>query len=111
MSQGTPRIKPPRNEKFEKPLDRGDLLNLGLPIDHFYRRFVEIGRSQCPRCGHHHLAITKKNQNRRQGWEWYCYGCSQRWREPQITVGLVHRDSNPFKNQEDHNIVITEYKY
>jgi len=111
MSEIPTRVKPYGDKKFEKPLDRGDLLGLGLPIDYFYRRFVEVGRKHCPRCEHDHIVITKKSHNNRQGWEWCCMGCGQRWREPKITVGLIHRDSNPFKEPHNAMVTITEYKY
>jgi len=111
MSQGNARIKPYGDKKFEKPLDRGDLLGLGLSVDYFYHRFVEVGREHCPRCEHHHLGIVKRSLGKHTGWEWCCYGCSQRWREPKITVGANHRDSNPFKEPHNAMVTITEYKY
>jgi hypothetical protein len=111
MSQGNARIKPSRTKTTPPPLDRWDLLRDGLPIDHFYRRFVEVGREHCPRCEHHHLGIVKRSLGKHTGWEWCCMNCSQRWREPKITVGMTHRDSNPFKEPENPMISITEYKY
>jgi hypothetical protein len=36
--------------------------------------------------------------------------CAQRWREPKITLGLIHRDTNGQKEPENPNIVITQYK-
>ena len=111
MSQVNARIKPYGNKKHQKPLDRGDLLDLGLSVDHFYRRFVEVDRQHCPRCEHHHLGIVKRTLGKHTGWEWCCMACSQRWREPKITVGANHRDSNPFKEPENPMVTITEYKY
>ena len=111
MSQSNARIKPYRDKKHQKPLDRWDLLRDGLPIDYFYRRFIEIDREHCPRCQHHHLGIVKRTMGKHTGWEWCCMACSQRWREPKITVGANHRDSNPFKEPENPMVSITEYKY
>ena len=110
MSTEFARIKPPRTKATEKPLDRWDLLRLGLPVDHFYCRFVELDRDHCPRCGHHHLGLARRSYGQKTGWEWCCMNCSQRWREPKITVGLIHRDTNGEKESENPNILITEYK-
>lgn len=107
MSKEFARITTKRNKTAEPPMDRWDLARAGLPVDHFYCRFVELGRQGCPRCGSHHLNIARKNYAKNKGWEWCCMECSQRWREPKITVGLCHGDQ---KEPDNPNIIITEYK-
>lgn len=110
MSKEFARITPPRNKKTPPPLDRWDLLRSGFTVDHFYRRFVELGRDGCPRCGHHHLNLARKSYGQNKGWEWCCMNCSQRWREPKITVGLIHRDTNSLKQPEKVVLLEEEYK-
>lgn len=110
MSQGPTRIKPSKSTNTEKPMDRWDLLRSGLPIDYFYRRFVELGKGDCPRCGHHHLGMARRDYGQKSGWEWCCMNCSQRWREPKITVGLIHSDTNGQKEPQKALVEITEYK-
>jgi hypothetical protein len=111
MSQVNARISTPRTNTTPPPMDRWDLLRDGLTVDHFYRRFIEINRDGCPRCGHHHLGMARRSYGQNTGWEWCCMNCAQRWREPKITVGLIHRDSNSLKKPEKTDILITEYKY
>lgn len=110
MSQGASRIKPPRNKKTPPPMDRWDLLRDGLTVDHFYRRFIEVDKGGCPRCGHHHLGMARKNYGKVTGWEWCCMNCSQRWREPKITVGLIHKDSNSLKEPQKALVDIDLHK-
>ena len=88
MSEGPARIKSKTNAEIGKPLDGWDLLDLGLPVDHFYRRFVELGRDRCPRCDGQHLNIQRKTYKDQRGWLWVCMNCAQRWSEPKVTQGL-----------------------
>ena len=105
MSKIPTRVKSKVNAEIGKPLDGRDLLGLGYTVDHFYRRYLEINREGCPRCGDDHINITRRRLNRHWGWEWTCMGCAQRWRSPSIT---------PFINKDPEKIsqvIITEHKY
>lgn len=104
MSETVTRIKSKTNAAFGKPMDGWDLRRNGLPIDHFYRRFIEIGADRCPRCEHHHMVVGWRTLKKRKGWEWVCMHCAQRWREPQITPLLDEPDP------ENPKVTITRYK-
>lgn len=67
-----------------KPLSRSDLNQLGLDVDHFYHRFLELGQDRCPNCGHTGMDIHWLNARRQGGWRWRCWDCGQDWREPHL---------------------------
>lgn len=105
MSENPTRVKSKFNEEIGKPLDGRDLLSLGYTVDYFYRRYVEIGRTGCPRCGHHHLSQTRRKLVKNTGWEWTCMNCAQRWRTPNITPLMTQQ---PMKISVSE---ITDHKY
>ena len=96
---------------------------MGLPVDHFYNRFISLGSDQCPNCGHGvfdvHWTVHKKDS----GWRWACAECGQEWREPRIRSYPEFADLNEverpktwqqtqpvLEKSESDDIVITRYK-
>lgn len=111
------RIRRPRVETNIKSYSWSDLDNMGLPRDHFYHRFNQIGRDRCPNCEHDHIGIKLVRQTRFiRGWEWRCMACNQVWMTPNVTPGLGKKyqkqlDSQGLKSPDYDPVVITEYKY
>lgn len=87
MPTGSLRVRKKATSDHPKPLDWHDLDQLDLPRDHFYRRFNELGRRECPRCGCDHIHIRHIQQYKTRGWEWRCDSCHQYWREPRAIPG------------------------
>ena len=115
MSNVVSRSRRPKASTDVKPLGRNDLLDLGLGLDHIYRRFIELGSRCCPTCEHDHIVI-KWDPYLKGGWEWRCQDCGQDWREPKITKGayLEHRSKKakkPQKEPDPDTYTITKYKY
>lgn len=106
-------IRRPKVKTDIKSYSWRDLDNLGLPRDHFYRRFVEIGRQNCPNCGYHHIGIRRVMPSKFiQGWEWRCEACNQIWMTPNITPGLKKPKTKDQENLPEYDPgVITVYKY
>lgn len=69
-----------------KPLSRNDLDKLGLDVDHFYHRFIELGSDRCPNCGHTDFEIHWLYSKKPGGWRWGCLECGQDWREPHLNL-------------------------
>ncbi len=91
-----------------------DLDNLGLPRDHFYRAFLEIARSACLNCGHHHLTSKRVILAKGQcGTEWQCSLCHQYWCSPNLIPARRRARSTirgrpPKTRQFVGEVVITE---
>lgn len=82
-----------RTSKFDKTIKShswADLDQLGLTRDHFYRRFIEIGR--CGNCDWEHVNIRWLILDKKKGWEWRCSKCGQIWRSPEITPGYQRQE-------------------
>lgn len=81
-----------KSQEAGKSHSWGDLDNMGLGRDHYYREFVRLGREQCPRCSDKTWDIRHVVEpNMKRGWQWRCRNCSQIWRTPEITPGLINR--------------------
>ena len=88
MPRKSSSIRAPKKSGDQKPHSWSDLDQLGVGRDHYYRRYLELARQQCPRCGWHHISQRRCVLGVTRGWEWRCHECTQTWRTPNITPGM-----------------------